>query len=232
MLNNKFLNITTLILILGLPALVFYACDDHADGAHGETMFVNAYLRYTEENIQVKGELQFLKGDSVMTAEAFYPTFARMQGHNMRQLTTMQSARYSFSFHNQYQTPYRFDFAGPEREEYRIDLAMQPIANKAAADTIPADRNWVYAWDGDALTDNENLTFLFISPDGGELTLNVIGPTSQSKFQFSESQFETFDEETATLHVIKRKIQTKKEGNMEARIRTEFYLREIPVVFQ
>jgi len=231
MLKNKFLNIFLLLIIPVISGSVFYACNDLTGESAKETIFVNAYLRFMEENLQIKGEMQFLSGDSVLTATAYYPEFVRFQGHSMRQMTTMQSSRYSHSFHNHYQVPYTFAFGGKDLGEFELKLDMQPIANKVSADTIPADRNWTFSWDGDALTEIETLTLLFISDEGKELTLNVIGPTSKSSFSFGASQFEDFEATSAGLNVIKRKHENVKDRNIQARVRTEFYLREIPVVF-
>ncbi len=225
------------IALLLLPALffvVFYgSCTPEVTrSGNGETLFVNAYLRYALENIQVRGELQLMKGDSALTATAYYPENARFQGHTMRNLTTMQSARYAHSFHAEYQTPYTFRFSGLNNEEHEINVTMSPVGHVISEAIIPADRQFTFEWEGNPLNEKESMTLLFTARGGKELTLNILGPTSANKFTFNPSQLEEFDADTGTLHVIKRKTELIRKPGLEARVRTEFYLRDIPLIME
>ncbi|MCP3929173.1 MAG: hypothetical protein GY705_08745, partial [Bacteroidetes bacterium] len=196
-----------------------------------EKLFAELYVRYLENEKELKAQVVFFKGDSLENAQpASTDGRISFQGSEMlsRNLNG-NTIRHTISFQSDYQETFTFQFQDLSSQIRKYEAGMSPIEGFIVKDQISLSNGMQLILKGEKLSRDESLVLLFSNEKHQAHSIIVEGPTESIELDIPAHQVKEFPIGNGTLYLVKKQTRPIKENYVSGTSTIEFYTNAIDV---
>ena len=216
--------VSSILLFLGC----FSACQTTTKPAKVERYNfskINTYVRYMAQTRELQAEVTFkadsttlIDGSVLFDEEVMRPKKLPVVGIQYKILKERVNFKAGYTF--QY----------PEKDGSMVDLpiSMNKFQNVrvVSRDGISKTKGGLLQWDGEPLTSEDGLVFIFTDSEGGTFQINHAGITKGNKFEILPMHAQRMALGKGNMLVMRKKTVVEKatEGTVQQMHRIEYYL--------
>ncbi len=211
--------------------LLFCNCQPEPEPDQGPMLFADFFIRYLDDEKELKAQASFLEGDSIDSAiPKTFEGGVAFQGSGMEMKKIQDKLiRYSLVQEMNYQDSFRFKFNNDLGNPEIYSIAMSPITDFFLKGPISKSKGMTIVVNGGVLNPGENLVLLFSDEKNQARTINVIGPVANVEYHFGPDQLRNLTIGPGQLYLVKKQLKDEKTTTREIRTEIEFYTKAIEV---
>ncbi len=194
--------------------------------AEGESFFADLFVRYLEEEGQLKATATFFKGDSLPAARSWQASSdVLFDGRPMKERNIQGSlVRYILELNsrpdkNSFQLGLRDESAPPLELAVSLDpiqaFSIQGAASRSEGIHIDVQNG--------QLNEHQSLVFLFSDAENKAHSVTVPGPHQGNLYFLSPQRIADWPEGKGQLYLVKKSNLKQKAGEWEVLLQTEYY---------
>jgi hypothetical protein len=221
-----------LYLLFGL--LFTLACREEEKPAARPRLFADFFVRYLEEEGQIKAHASFAEGDSLKTAlpKTFQGGVAFLgSGMQPRQLSD-NSVRYVYNASTSggsFPGSFPFRFKDDEGKQQEFALRMAPVEDFSINGDISKSKGMNLTVKGELLSADESFVLLFSDEENRASTITIAGPSNSMEHYFPPENLINLRPGKGRLYLVRKKTEIREESNRRVVSNTEFYSRTIDI---
>ncbi len=214
-----------------LLAFLFCNCQTDSNPEKGPLIFADFFIRYLDDEHELKAQASFLEGDSINNAvpKTFEGGIA-FQGSGMEMKKIQDKLiRYSLIREMDYLDTFRFKFNNDLGNPEIYSVAMSPIQDFFLQGPISKSKGMTIVINGGVLNPGENLVLLFSDEKNQARTINMVGPKADVEYRFTADQLKNLTIGKGQLYLVKKQLKEQNIGNRVVRTEIEYYTKAIDV---
>ena len=196
------------------------------------TVFSNFYVRYLQEDKELKAEAIFKIGDSIRTAQtkAIHSVFFEESAMELKDLGK-NGVRYRSKKAGQiFKENYLFKAEINETQELDYILKLKPIHSFSIKEkTLNRSKGTTLVWEGTALSKEELLVVFFVNPDKKPVSLTINGPTNTSEVFLAAKNLSRLKAGKGQLRLIRKALNQLEDEPKNIESVIEYYTKSIDI---
>ncbi len=216
-------------------ALVFCACSNEQKPAPTipqTNAYSNFYVRYLQDDQELKAEATFKIGDSLKTATIQAIQKVSFEDHPMDLKDLGKNGiRYRSKKSGQaFKGNYTFNATINEQQHFDYPISIDPIESFSIKEKkLSRSKGATIAWEGTALKKGELLVVFFINPDKKPASLTINGPSNASEIFLAAKNLSQLKVGTGKLRLIRKVLNKFEEEPQNIASVIEFYTTPIEI---
>jgi len=197
---------------------------ESASKASTSTLFAEYYIRYLEEEGQLRAQVSYLEGDSLSNAQPIALSSVFFQGGamEMRKLNA-KSIRYRSERVMPYTPPFNFTYNLKEGAAAQHDLIMDPILDFSLEGDLRHSGQTVLQWEGKPLKAEEAIVLIFTDQKNQTSAINVVGPSKDTRVVIRGEDLKKLTPGEIKFYLVKKKKTQEQSENTVNSSTVEFY---------
>jgi hypothetical protein len=221
----------TVFFLLCASCLALSACEGAGAESRAPHVFAEYFIRYLEEERQLKAHAAFFEGDSLQAAQPkVIAGGVALQNIAMsRRDLGGRGIRYTLDRSADYEPPYRFSYRDDRGlfREHLID--MSPIANFFIKGQISKSLGMAIVVEGGLLKHGESLLLLFTDAEQMATSISIGGPTSTIEYALPPHALANLNPGPGWLYLVKKQSATIQGQTQTTFSAIEYYSRTINI---
>jgi hypothetical protein len=220
-----------------LSTLFLSACSNSIAVADAQTLFVEHYVRYDEEDKTIKATATFRVGDSLQNAKAAaIADGVVLNGVPLKETKSDAGINYNIDGpKTKFDAAYRFSFKNPlTKKIYETEFLLASATNIVVKNGILSKKTGGnIQWEGGALTPGEEFSLRIEDSKGNNSEINIIGNgRNEANYDFRPGQLDEVTPGKVTIYVVRTKIQTIQQPNtaVKGKLQTQYFATPIRVM--
>jgi hypothetical protein len=231
---------TVTLSFLFFSTLFLAACNTEKSAtANGQTLFVEHYVRYDDEDKTIKATATFKIGDSLQNAK---PT-AIKDGVNLNNAPLKETKSDVGTNYNidgpkdKFEAAYRFSFKNPLTQKlYETEFLMRQVTDIVVKDgKLDKKTGGQIAWSGGALADAEELSLRIEDAAGTNSEINIVGSGGNTAdYNFRAGQLDELKPGKVKIYAVRTHTARIGQPNtaVKGTLKTQYFAKPIEVVVQ
>lgn len=206
----------------------FTACQSDTDVRQNNDikLFADLYVRYLQNEQQMKAEASFKKGLNLKNAEKV--DFDGEIKLNNRLLSPVKIKdaifRYQLSQEQAFKERYNFALTEDNGDEANHSIKISPIAKFSLTEGAASKANgFELKWDGANLTKAERLLVMITDKNSKAHSISVNGPSENQSISITGADLEPLDTGNGYIYLVKKQENETIEQNTIISSLAEFY---------
>lgn len=211
------------------PLLLSAACQ--SDSASRLSLYANCYVRYMEDNAQIRAEASFYQGDSLETAQPLWlEGGVSFLGSGM-ETRDVEGKLFRYQYQNAGEFPEKasFSYAWNGRDQ-SFSLAMAAPAPASWPDTLSRQKGYSLPAPGPNLSADERLILIFTDAANQTTSLEWQGPLPAEGWPLPADKLAALAPGPCQIDLVKKKIKKFSEKPAEVYFTLEFYAKSTKTV--
>ena len=224
----------TLILFAAFCGILLSGCKTQPQNAPVSNTYIGYYLRYTEDDMSLRSDVTFKRGDSLRTAKAtFMLGNVSLNGQPIPKQSSDVGDYYSIM--GTKETPdsnYTFSYNDPYQAKITKHSVFFPKATnlRFEGNTLSIKNGGTLKWSGTPLREREELMLQLVDSKNTNREIRIVGPTQTSTFALSNGQLDGLVTGDATINGMRMAIIPLPESpHTKGSMTTEYYAKEIKI---
>ncbi|MEM1319050.1 MAG: hypothetical protein AAGG75_02275 [Bacteroidota bacterium] len=195
-----------------------------------ETQFADFYIRYLQEEGQLRAEATFRKGKSLKESEpmTFSSVFFEGGAMELRDLRN-RGIRYKSERSGTYNSNFAFKIQPESGEGEEYELGMSPVDNFTATVPFSKTKGASLSWQGDALQADEQLVAFFVDKDNKAHLFDFKGPIANNSIVLAAEKLAAVPSGQGKLYLVKKRAQKEEKDQKQIKSLIEFYTHTVAV---
>ncbi|GJM31638.1 MAG: hypothetical protein DHS20C18_06390 [Saprospiraceae bacterium] len=217
-----------------LAVVLFSACDNDPAPQSKPTIFADFFIRYLEDEHELKAQATFMEGDSLTSAvPKIFESGVAFLGSNMKMKKIQDKlVRYSLTNEMGYMGSFRFKFNDENRNPEIYSIEMPPIENFQMKGPISKSKGMTVVINGGILSQEESMVFLFNDKHNQARTITVLGPQTNIEYRFNADQLRNLSLGEGQLYLVKKQLKVQNNPHRSIRTEIEYYTKAIDVLVE
>ena len=209
--------------ILFLPA-----CKNSDNGSTAKisssTLFAEYYIRYLEEEGQLRAQVSYLEGDSLANAKSAKLNSVFFQGGAMeKRKLGVKGLRYRAERVMKYTPPFNFTYNPENGEASQHNLTMAPIIDFTLVGQLSRSGQTTLQWEGPPLKEQEAMVLIFTDQKNQTAAIDIKGPSEENQVIIKGKDIQKLSPGEIKFYLVKKK-KTEEQDNSTVNSSTiEFY---------
>lgn len=189
-------------------------------------LYADLYMRYMAENNSVKAQANFKEGLDLKTAQnKKFKGGVSFQGSGMEEKNLQgKLIRYEANRYGDLTPPYRFGFDVNGQGKKIFNANISAIGN---FEIKQHDKYLTISCTDGKLTKEEHLVVLFSDKDNTAASVVIPGPSTSNSHNIMLEQIQQLASGDCKVYLVKKRLEKRKEENLDLRIDTEYYTTSI-----
>lgn len=228
---------TTYLSFALISNLFLAACSNTTAVADAQTLFVEHYVRYDDEDKTIKATATFKIGDSLRNAK---PTAIAdgvvLNGTPLKETKSDAGTNYNIDGPKaKFDAAYRFSFKNPlTKKLYETEFLLAAATNIVVKNGILSKKTGGnIQWEGGALTPGEELSLRIEDSKGNNSEINIMGNgKNEANYEFRPGQLDEVTAGKVTIYVVRTKVQTIEQPDtaVKGKLQTQYFAIPISVI--
>ncbi len=223
----------SLYIIPFFALFLFFACKADQKPSSPKVSFISSsyYLRYLEEEKELKTEATFRQGDSLENAAAKIYSGVFFNNKEMA-FKKLSDANQRYVLNTTGDFPSKnlvFSFINDKGQKESQSFSFSSMKNLATKGLVSKSKGVTLTWEGEALTDQESVICLF--SDGNNRTTNTVlkGPTEGAQINIPSEKLSALTAGEGKLYLVRKNRVRKDETNRSSFAVLEYYTAPIDI---
>jgi hypothetical protein len=218
---------------------IFWSACGNTTPANSQTLFVEHYVRYDEEDKSIKAIATFKIGDSLQNAKATaIKDGVVLNGAALKETNSDAGINYNIEGPKvKFDPAYRFSFKNPLTQKlYETELLLASATNIVVKDGVLSKKDGgTITWQGGGLANSEELSMRIEDSKGNNSEINVVGNgNNPAQYDFRGGQLDDVAPGAATIYIVRTKNQPIGQPNVPVKgtLQTQYFAMPIKVMVQ
>ena len=231
---------TSVLIFTAFTALCLTACTTEKSAtANGQTLFVEHYVRYDDEDKTIKATATFKIGDSLQNAK---PTAIKdgvnLNGAPLKEAKSEVGTNYNIDGPKaKFDAAYRFSFKNPLTQKlYETEFMLRQATDIVVKDgKLNKKTGGKIAWSGGALANAEELSLRIEDSAGTNSEINIVGSGGNTAdYDFRAGQLDELAPGKITIYAVRTHTSRIGQPNtaVKGSLKTQFFAQPVVAVIQ
>ncbi len=207
--------------------------EQNATTTNSQQTFTNFYVRYLEDDQELKAEAIFKIGDSLQTATAQAIQSVSFENTPMDLKDLGKNGmRYRSKKQGQsFKDKYLFNAQLDAKTSIDYPLSINAVNSFSIKEKqISRSKGVTISWDGAPLVKGELLVVFFVNPDKKPVSFTINGPTNKSEVFLEAKNLNRLKAGEGTLRLIRKVLNRLDEDPLNVESVIEYYTRPINII--
>ena len=224
----------TILTITAIGGMTLLGCKTQQKEATATNTYIGYYLRYTEDDMSMRADATFKRGDSLPVAKAIaMPGNVSLNGQPLNKIAAEMGEFYTVTGKKEHpDSNFTYTYNDPYLAKLATHKVFLPQATNCRFENnlLSLKNGGTFKWNGSPLRAREEIMLQIEDAKHNNREIRIVGPTDGSSFALGAGQLDELAAGDASINIMRMAIIPLQETpHTRGSVTTEYYAKEIKI---